>query len=55
MLTREEKVVLASLVKKHIDEIKEDESKIIQFDFPAFLSGKVKYSQFLKDLLKKLK
>ncbi len=55
MLTREEKNVLSSLIKKHIEEIKEDESKIIQFDSPVFLSGEVKYRQFLNNLLKKLK
>lgn len=55
MLTIEEKKVLASLVEKHIEEIKNDDSKIIQLDHPAFLSGEVKYEHFLKELLEKLK
>ncbi|MFC1728629.1 hypothetical protein ACFLZ7_04185 [Nanoarchaeota archaeon] len=55
MLNDEEKKVLASLVEKHIDDIKEDEAKIIQLDHPAFLSGEIKYEEFLKKLLEKLK
>lgn len=55
MLNEEEKKVLASLVKKHLEIIKEDKSKIIQLDYPGFISGEVKYEEFLKKLLEKLK
>lgn len=55
MLNDEEKKVLASLVKIHLEMIKEDGSKIIQLDHPGFLSGEVKYEEFLKKILEKLK
>ncbi len=55
MFTKIEKQILAGLVKEHIKEVKDDESKIIQLDHPAFLGEEGRYEKALKDLLKKLK
>lgn len=55
MFTKIERQILASLVKEHIKEIKDDESKIVQLDHPSFIGEEIKYKQALKNLLKKLK
>jgi len=54
MLTDTEKEYIKRLVKKDLQDFKEEEKSIISNMTPLFMKGEIEYEDFLKELLKKL-
>lgn len=54
-LTKQEKEFIKSLIKNKLKEFEKEEKTIIEQDKPSFLAAEVRYSDFLKTLLKKIK
>lgn len=52
MLNKKEKLVLKSIVKYHLKEVKKDKS--FSKDVISILGAEAKYEKILKDILKKL-
>ena len=52
MLTKKEKEVLQSIIKYHLNEVKQD--RVVE-DAVAVLGAEALYEKTLKDILKKLK
>lgn len=55
MFDKNEKELLALLVKKELDDFKAEKDTVLDSMSPAFLGAEVKYEEFLKNLLNKLK
>ncbi len=52
-LTNDEKKVIINVLEKHLEEVKETE-KLQNMDI-SFLAAEVKYEDFIKGIIKKLK
>ena len=55
MFDKKEKKLLRVLVKKELDNFKAEKDTILNSMSPGFLGAEVKYEEFLKNLLNKLK
>jgi hypothetical protein len=51
-LTSQEKKLIVSLIKKHLDEVKKNEE--LPKDYVAELGIELKYDEFLSNIIKKL-
>lgn len=54
MFTDTEKEYLRKIVKRELQDFKEEEKGVVDMS-PAFLKGEKKFEDFLKELLEKLK